>query len=87
MSHLYLFKMNNYFITYNSGKTVTITDITADHAKNTLKRVIPNVTVINSCIKLKQKSDVNICKSLNDNGNNNAKRNNDRNVRRKNSKL
>lgn len=46
--------MTDYLITYNNGKSVTITDITADHAKATLKRVIPNVTIINSCVKLKR---------------------------------
>ena len=46
--------MNNYLITYNGGKTVTITDIDAPHAKATLKRVIPSIMVINSCIKVKK---------------------------------
>lgn len=44
--------MNNYFITYNNGKTVTITDISAEHARNTLKKTLIGVTIINSTIKL-----------------------------------
>ena len=52
--------MRDYFITYNGGKTVTITDIDAEHARETLKKTIPSVTKINStviipkCKKLKK---------------------------------
>ena len=46
--------MNNYLITYNGGKTVTVTDIDAPHAKATLKRVIPNILSIDACIKIKK---------------------------------
>ena len=46
--------MKDYLITYNGGSTVTITDIDADHAKATLKSVVTNVTVINSCVPLKK---------------------------------
>lgn len=42
--------MRDYFITYNNDKTVTITDISAEHARNTLKKTILNVTVINSTV-------------------------------------
>lgn len=44
--------MNNYFITYNNDKTVTVTDISAEHARNTLRKVIKNITIINSTVKL-----------------------------------
>lgn len=46
--------MNSYFITYNGTKTVTITDLDAEHARGTLKKTIPGVLVINSTIKLKK---------------------------------
>lgn len=42
--------MRDYFITYNGNKTVTITDISAEHARETLKKTIPSVTVINSTV-------------------------------------
>lgn len=46
--------MNKYFITYNDGKTVTITDISADHARATLKRTITGVFVINATVKIRK---------------------------------
>lgn len=42
--------MRDYFITYNGDKTVTITDIDAAHARETLQRVIPGVKVINTTV-------------------------------------
>ena len=50
--------MRDYFITYNDTKTVTVTDIDAAHARETIKKVIPNVNKINSTFpipKLKKK--------------------------------
>ncbi len=42
--------MRDYLITYNGDKTVTITDIDAVHARETLKKTILNITVINSTV-------------------------------------
>lgn len=52
--------MVDFLITYNNGKTVIITDISADRARNTLKSSISNVIVINSTIKLSKKSKTNL---------------------------
>lgn len=46
--------MNKYFITYNNERSVTITDISAEHARLTLKKVITGVFVINATVKIRK---------------------------------
>jgi len=46
--------MNKYFITYNDEKTVTITDISAEHARATLKRTFTGVFKINATVKIRK---------------------------------
>lgn len=43
--------MKDYIINYNDCKTVTVTAIDADHARASLKKVMPSIT-INSTIKV-----------------------------------
>ena len=51
--------MQDYLITYNKTKTVVITHISPAHARETLRKVIPNVTEINSTIVLPKKDNKN----------------------------
>lgn len=48
--------MKDYIINYNDCKTVTVTAIDADHARASLKKVMPNIT-INSTIKIPKNAD------------------------------
>lgn len=60
--------MNKYFITYNDEKTVTITDISAEQARATLKKVITGVFKINATVKIRkdgQLSKVRVTKNKN----------------------
>lgn len=55
--------MENYYITYkvtpkdsddNGVRHTTVSEIDSDHAKDTLKKVIPNVLKIVSCVRIKR---------------------------------
>ncbi|MDA3854981.1 MAG: hypothetical protein PF569_01890 [Candidatus Woesearchaeota archaeon] len=47
--------MNEYLITYNDVKTIRIQHGSAQLARNVLVRTIPNVTIINSTVKIPKK--------------------------------
>jgi len=43
--------MRNYLINYDDCKTVTVTAIDADHAREALRKIMPNIN-INSTIRI-----------------------------------